>query len=77
MVDLLAGLVFMIIVLGLIGANQDTKKYEPLVGSSYTLNGEKLMVVDYSYLNGNFTLSNGVKVCESLIGHYNKNIKAN
>lgn len=67
MTDLLAGLIFVMIIIGFIGLGKDLKKFEPMVGTKYNLNGKDLIVVDYNFMTSNFTLSDGVKVHESLI----------
>ena len=67
MTDLLAGLIFVMIIMGMIEAGKDLKKFEPMIGTNYNLNGKELIVVDYNFMTSNFTLSDGVKVHESLI----------
>lgn len=67
MTDVLATFILIIMVISAIGMVKDLEKYTPMIGTEYNLNGLNLIVVDYSFINGNFTLSNGVKVDESLI----------
>ena len=41
--------------------------YEKHIGETYVLEGDTLKVIDYSVINGTYTLSNGVEINKVLI----------
>ena len=46
---------------------QDVKKIETKVGLRVVLEKDTLMVIDYSYVNDNYTLSSGIEVSRELV----------
>lgn len=43
------------------------KQADSLIGKRVVINGDTLMVIDFSLINNNFTLSNDIKVNEKVI----------
>lgn len=52
---------------GVEGISSEQDKYKKHIGNTVVLQKDSLKVVDYSFINGTFTLSNGVKVDTSLV----------
>jgi len=54
------------------GVNKDIEAHEELLGTEYVIDGDTLMVVDYSLFDDSFTLSNGIEVSSYLIEKENE-----
>lgn len=50
----------------------ESEKYRVHVGDDYVLNGDTLIITDYSLFTETFTLSNGVEVNYHLVVNSNK-----
>lgn len=71
-VIVLLSIFFILIVTGLISITVNESKsirdkYKEQIGKRFILNKDTLLIIDYSLLNHNFTLSNGTKIDETLL----------
>lgn len=72
----LLGIILMIVGLFILGSTinkcendleSTLNEYEEKIGDKVVLNKDTLMIVDYSYINGTFTLENGQEINYKLL----------
>lgn len=63
------GFIGLCLIFALVGEDFDNEvnNYKSKVGNKVILNNDTLMIIDYSFMNGNFTLENGTRIDYSLV----------